>query len=668
MKNLSILLLRLCALAMLVAGASNTYAYETYSVARTSGNCANCHGDFRASPYVSPRDGVSWGDDLHDVHRNAMLGGDCNACHSASGRFPVILNSSVGGTGLDPLACVGCHGRAEPEASGQVRGSGLRQHHYNSGVTLCVDCHGDANPTAFNTVAENIAPPYYFTPDAAHPNKPTDPCNPSGQENFAGSALGLDNDGDALYDQTDPDCQVAVPNIVVDPATLAFGDVTLGMSATLATTISNAGTADLTVTNIVLGAGTSSEYSIGALTLPLTIAPGASQDVQVTYMPMDIGGDSGSLVIQSDDPDQSTVSVVLSGAGIAVPVPDINLNPAAIDFSVVAIGASSSLMTQIENLGNAALSVTLIDRCLGTSAEFNWMPLASMTIAPGASETLTVNYMPVDVGTDTGCLAISSNDPDEALVELGVAGSGTELAVPDINLLPPALDFGVVTIGGDATLSAQIQNTGSAALTIVSIALAAGTSAEFTLVMPPATPLVIQPGGSETVSVRYAPVDAGMDSGAVEIASDDPDEATVQLALSGSGAVEALPDINLNPDALNFGTVTIGSIEPRTTMIENLGNAALTVSLIDRCMGTSSEFTWAPSGPFTIAAGAAQALAVSYTPVDVGTDMGCLAIASDDPDESSVELGVEGTGQMVRPIKQVNIQAPGAINPDNNGV
>jgi hypothetical protein len=67
-------------------------------------------------------------------------------------------------------------------------------------------CHADANPANYTPVGEDVPPSYYFTPDAVHPNKPTNPCNPTGEEDFAGSGQGLDNDGDNLYDTSDPDC------------------------------------------------------------------------------------------------------------------------------------------------------------------------------------------------------------------------------------------------------------------------------------------------------------------------------------------------------------------------------------------------------------------------------------------------------------------------------
>jgi len=116
---------------------------------------------------------------------------------------------SNGGTGFSADGCVGCHGRAEDNNGIGTSGAGLRQHHYRAGKTVCANCHDDANPAKYQPVGENIAPPYYFTPDDAHLNKPTDSCNPSGEEDFAGTAIGLDNDGDGLYDGNDPDCAAA---------------------------------------------------------------------------------------------------------------------------------------------------------------------------------------------------------------------------------------------------------------------------------------------------------------------------------------------------------------------------------------------------------------------------------------------------------------------------
>lgn len=198
-------LLGILLLSLGIAGAAG--AYTQYSVNKDATNCRFCHGDFRAPTYTSMSDGGTWTNGLHDTHKDVMLDGDCDTCHS-TGRFPVILGSSKGGDGLDPIACSGCHGRAEDGTGtgSEGYGAGLRQHHWLDGVTTCGTCHADADPSAFEPADEDVLPPYYAAVDPAHPLIPEDPCNVAADgytEDYAATTQGLDNDGDGLYDEAD---------------------------------------------------------------------------------------------------------------------------------------------------------------------------------------------------------------------------------------------------------------------------------------------------------------------------------------------------------------------------------------------------------------------------------------------------------------------------------
>ena len=205
----------LAAILFLLALATTTSAYDRWSVNDDATNCGSCHGDFRSNTYISLSDGQLWGN-LHNIHRQTMVSGDCNTCHGSS-TFPVLLASSDGGDGLDPIGCMGCHGREEDTGAGNPEGpngygAGLRQHHHNSGVTACAACHQDADPADYTPVGEDVLPPYYANPGANHPTIPTGPCNEDGSENFAGDPQGQDNDGDGAYDGDDGDCvDTAVP-------------------------------------------------------------------------------------------------------------------------------------------------------------------------------------------------------------------------------------------------------------------------------------------------------------------------------------------------------------------------------------------------------------------------------------------------------------------------
>jgi hypothetical protein len=185
-------------------------AYPTYSATADppAGNCVTCHGDFRGDPYersIPPATPVDqgWGTDLMDAHQDVILN-ECGVCHGSSNNDPVSISLSEGttkGAGNDPfeIGCLGCHGRDET-GEGST-GSGLRQRHTDAGV-FCGSCHSDDNPMTFTPVGEDVLPPYYDL-DLSVVTL-TDPCNEGGTgEDFAGSASGLDNDGDGLYDEAD---------------------------------------------------------------------------------------------------------------------------------------------------------------------------------------------------------------------------------------------------------------------------------------------------------------------------------------------------------------------------------------------------------------------------------------------------------------------------------
>jgi hypothetical protein len=201
---------------------ADSAAYKFYSEDKNEiGFCAACHGEFSTAA-VSLTEGEIWPDALHIVHRDTMLSGDCDTCHGGvdtSGR-QVNVGSSGGGNGLVPIACAGCHGRAEdfdPAGTGsEGYGAGLRQHHWVANrminglsTRICLDCHVDADPANFTPVDESVLPPYYAFPagsDLNHVDIPSDPCNPMADgfpEDYAGSTEGLDNDGDGLYDEND---------------------------------------------------------------------------------------------------------------------------------------------------------------------------------------------------------------------------------------------------------------------------------------------------------------------------------------------------------------------------------------------------------------------------------------------------------------------------------
>ena len=205
MKHLPANFALLGAAAALLLLAFDATAFDDYS--GTTPGCKTCHLEFSPS--------------LHGPHTN-VLNGDCNTCHTDVLEPPVYIGRSTGGAGLAPISCAGCHGRAQDgTGTGSLGyGAGLRQRHwrvyrymYGTSTRVCRNCHGDSDPGVKTTVPESVPPPYYADPGTDHPAIPSDSCNraPSYSENFMFNTRGLDNDGDSMFDELDPDCAGATP-------------------------------------------------------------------------------------------------------------------------------------------------------------------------------------------------------------------------------------------------------------------------------------------------------------------------------------------------------------------------------------------------------------------------------------------------------------------------
>ncbi|MDP8238794.1 MAG: HmuY family protein [Candidatus Hatepunaea meridiana] len=110
-------------------------------------------------------------------------------------------------------------------------------------------------------------------------------------------------------DDSSPTGLTSEPNISVSPANLEFGTVQVGESAELDLTISNGGDADLVIFDI----STTGDYFSDDFTAEVTVTPNSNSIVTVSFAPESGGEFSGSLTITSNDPDNETVTVTLTG-------------------------------------------------------------------------------------------------------------------------------------------------------------------------------------------------------------------------------------------------------------------------------------------------------------------------------------------------------------------
>lgn len=216
--------------------------------------------------------------------------------------------------------------------------------------------------------------------------------------------------------------------IQVSPAALDFGPRIYATSTDLTVTISNIGVTPLQVTGL---ASNHDNFDILLPALPLSLAPGASRDITVTFVPTAVATWHAQLLITSDDSDTSAYPLDLQGEGISLagcggdPAPTVNLDvsPRNVAFGNVTRGQSQQRAVVIENTGDAPLEIT----ALATSnPQYTLLsPQPPLVIPEGNSQTVTIAFSPTALGPDNGELQIASTDSDEGLITVGLAGNGT---------------------------------------------------------------------------------------------------------------------------------------------------------------------------------------------------------------------------------------------------
>jgi uncharacterized repeat protein (TIGR01451 family) len=170
-----------------------------------------------------------------------------------------------------------------------------------------------------------------------------------------------------------------------------------------------------------------------------------------------------------------------------------------------------------------------------TSAALNLGPLADNG-GPTQTHALGAGSVALDAVLDGECTLPDGTTP-VATDQRGVArpqGPGCDVgayeASPEIEVTPSAVDFQVVPVGGTGSATVAIGNGGDHPLAIEGLAVGGGP---FVIDGGPTAPFAIEPGGSVEVPVVFSPTGPRPFAGTLTIGSDDSDEPTVTVALTG---------------------------------------------------------------------------------------------------------------------------------------
>ena len=431
------------------------------------------------------------------------------------------------------------------------------------------------------------------------------------------------------------------PGFAINPTELDFNNVP-GMSALQQSVVlSNTST-----TTLNIGAIVSSDRSFIPSSMCMTLAPGATCTVRVTFMP-GFAPTSGALSIAVT----STVNGQTINANYAVALSGLytsedaglQIVPGEVNFGTTSVGALG--VTRLFTLNN--LTAKTVAVALTLPRQF---PLATAaacaSLAPHGSCSFDVMYLPATAGAATGTVFALATPNDgsatlQALAYMQAFGSAAGVLTIGGNIIPnSALSFGEPTSGQSSTQTLTLSNTGSGTLTVRRMTTEppffATTNCGATLA----------PAAVCAVTLTYAPVDQitsgsgtplpRADAGTLVVESDaasSPDvvdlTGLVSPVVTGSASNGALlSTFSVSQGSLTFGNTGVGNASA-AQMLTLVNTGSTIVHVLGSTV--SPDFT-VSSTCSTLLPGDSCSYRVSFTPTTgstASTRMGTLEIATD---------------------------------------
>ena len=425
------------------------------------------------------------------------------------------------------------------------------------------------------------------------------------------------------------------PPVTLSATALTFASTFEGQSSgSQSVTMTNTGTTALTITSISVTGANASQF-VFASTCGASLAVGANCTIHGHFAPTATGAMMAAITI-TDSAAGSPQTIKLSGTGLKGPV---TLSAYSLAFGSTITGTWSASQTVIvTNTGTAVVTITSIAVTGANASQFVIANSCGTSLAVGATCTIHGHFQPTALAAITASVIITDN---AATSPQTIALNGTGIPEP-VTFSPKSLAYGSVTENiASGSQSVTMTNTGTAALSITSIALTGTGASQFAIANTCGTSLAV--GANCTIHGHFAPTAAGAITAAITII----DSATTSpqtIALTGTGVAPAAP-VTLSATSLSFGTVSVGNTSAsQYVSMTNTGTAALTITSISVTGADTSSFVFANSCATSLAVGASCTIHGHFAPAAKGAQTAAITI-TDNASGSPQSIALTGTGQ-----------------------
>jgi len=331
-----------------------------------------------------------------------------------------------------------------------------------------------------------------------------------------------------------------------------FGTVVQGAAAVSRTfTVRNDGTATLTLGTVTVPAGFVLTEGLSG-----SLAPSASDTFTVQLDTGTSGTKSGDISFATNDSDENPFNFRITAAVLASPDIRVRGNWIAIndgdttsteadftDFGSVIQGASGrTRVFLVDNVGGSTLTLGPVSVPDG----YTLTQGAPSSLAPGEGGAFVVLLDTATMGTKSGDISFTTNDPDENPFNFRITGTvtppapevtvlGNGISIPDGDTTPYLMDWtefvGVSVGGAPRSHTYTVRNDGSTLLTLGTVTVPTGFS------LTEGLSSSLAPGASDTFTVQLDTAVAGVKTGDVSFATDDPDENPFNFRITGTVSV-----------------------------------------------------------------------------------------------------------------------------------
>lgn len=366
-------------------------------------------------------------------------------------------------------------------------------------------------------------------------------------------------------------------------------------------TLGNSGEAPLIITGLsftVNNEGFSIQSPLPTPGSPMTILPGAEEDIAIRLAPTSAGNKRGVLRIESNDP-SGDVDVSIDGRRDS-----LRLAPDVRSIMVQRLPGQSyphDTTVILTNTGDRSMTVTGATLS-GADPAFFAVPSGQfpLTLLPGSSESVALQILqPADDRAYSASIALAYEQncglPD---IDLDIRLSGTGPALAAESMVFPAIlcDDGT---GRDSTI--VIGNFGGNTLRIDGLTIQDNPDGIFSADAD--LPLSIPPGGSATINVSFDPSAAGSYSARIRLSTNTEDgfeEIDISGTMERVSFIIAETELGFEPSAPGPNDMTAS--------ITNTGTVPLTPVI----SGPVGPYTIVSLVPQTIPPGGSSILTVRY--------------------------------------------------------